>query len=144
MTTTQSTHGSKTPKPLVIKHWMSASPHSVGREQPLSVAHRAMREHGLRHLPVLEHGKLVGIVSQRDLYFLESIQGVDLDTDRVEDAMSQEVYTVPAESRLEDVIPEMHARKYGCVVVADADKVVGVFTTTDALEVLIELLPKRR
>ena len=132
------------PKPPAIKHWMPPSPHSIGREQALSVAHRLMREHGLRHLPVLEHGKLVGILSQRDLYFLESIQGVELDVDRVEDAMSQEVYSVPPDTRLDEVIAEMHARKYGCVVVAEAGRVDGVFTTTDALAVLMDLLRKGR
>lgn len=130
----------KAPKPLVIKHWMTPSPHSVGKDQTLSVAHRLMREHGLRHLPVLDHGKLVGIVSQRDLYFIESIKGVDLETERVEEAMSQEVYCVSPEMRLDEVVEEMAEHKYGCVVVVDAKKVVGVFTTTDALELLAERL----
>lgn len=133
LTTAKSIH-----KPLVVKHWMTPSPHTVGKDQKLSVAHALMREHGLRHLPVLEKGKLVGILSQRDLYFLESIKGVDVDVDRVEDAMSQEVYCVAPEARIGEIIPEMAAHRYGCVVVIEGRNVVGVFTTTDALNLLAD------
>lgn len=99
-----------------------------------------MRTHTLRHLPVLDGGKLVGVLSQRDLYFLRSIEGVDLDVDRVEEAMSQEVYCVAPEARLEEVVAEMAEHKYGCVVVVERMKVVGVFTTIDALRLLAEQL----
>ena len=46
---------------------MTETPHSIGKDQPLAVAHRLMKEHDLRHLPVLEQGKLVGLVSERDV-----------------------------------------------------------------------------
>ncbi len=127
-------------KPLVIKYWMTASPHSIRSGATLSDAHALMRAHNLRHLPVLEGGKLVGVLSQRDLYFLRSIEGVNLDVDRVEEAMSQEVYCVAPEARLEEVVVEMADHKYGCAVVVEGTKVVGVFTTIDALRLLAEKL----
>ncbi len=130
-------------KPLVMKYWMTPSPHSIGRDQPLSVAHRIMREHGLRHLPVLDGGRLVGIISQRDLYFIESIKGVEMEADRVEDGMNQDVYCVTPDTRLEEVIVEMAEHKYGCVVVMEGTKLAGVFTTTDALELFADRLKKR-
>jgi acetoin utilization protein AcuB len=150
MTTTSTTHTPKrsTPtaaaKPLVIKHWMTTSPHSIGRDQTLGVAHKLMREHGLRHLPVLDGGKLVGLLTQRDLYFLESIRGVDMEADRVEDGMSQDVYCVAPDARLAEVVREMAEHKYGCVVVVDAGRVVGVFTTTDAMGLLADRLRDER
>jgi acetoin utilization protein AcuB len=102
-----------------------------------------MREHDLRHLPVLEHGKLVGLVSERDLYYLETVAGVDPETERVEEGMSQDVYCVSPEARLQDVVVEMAARKYGCAVVVQSAKAIGVFTTTDALRLLAEYLEER-
>ena len=60
---------------------MTPQPVTIGRKQPLAIAHRMMRAHGVRHLPVLEHGELVGVVSQRDLYFLETIRDADPEED---------------------------------------------------------------
>ena len=102
-----------------------------------------MREHDLRHLPVLEQGKLVGLVSERDLYYLETVAGVDPETERVEEGMSQDVYCVSPEARLQDVVVEMAAHKYGCAVVVQSAKAIGVFTTTDALRLLAEYLEER-
>jgi acetoin utilization protein AcuB len=127
-------------KPLVMREWMTPSPHSIGRDQPLAVAHRLMREHDLRHLPVLERGKIVGIVTQRDLYFLETIAAVDPETEYVDEAMSSDVYCVAPDTRVEEVVKEMAEHKYGCAVVIEKTKVVGVFTTTDALGLLAGIL----
>lgn len=57
-------------------------------------------EHQIRHLPVLDGGKLVGIVTQRDLHLVETLKGVDQQTVTVEEAMSQDVYTVEPETPL--------------------------------------------
>jgi acetoin utilization protein AcuB len=125
-----------------IKHWMSPSPYSVGSDQLLRVAHEFMREHEVRHLPVLDGGRLVGIVSQRDLYFVEGIAGVDADVDLVEEGMSRDVYTVEPEEPLANVVREMANHRYGSAIVMTNGKVVGIFTTTDALELLARYAPK--
>ena len=128
------------PSPPLIKHHMSEALHSVGRDQPLAVAHAMMRDHGLRHLPVLEGGKLVGLLSERDLFFLESIAGVNPEIECVEQAMTQDVYCVSPEATIADVAGEMAAQRYGCAVVVEGSKVVGMFTTTDALELLSNVI----
>lgn len=128
-------------KPLFVRNWMVPTPHSVGRDQPLAVAHGLMKEYELRHLPVLEHGKLVGLVSERDLYYLETVAGIDPETERVEEGMNQDVYCVAPETPLRDVVVEMATRKYGCAVVIQSGKVTGIFTTTDALRLLADCLP---
>ena len=125
-----------------IKHWMSPLPYSIGSDQLLRVAHEFMREHEVRHLPVLEGGRLVGILSQRDLYFVECITGVDADVDLVEEGMSRDVYTVEPEESLTNVVREMAKHRYGSAVVMSNGKVVGIFTTTDALELLARYAPK--
>lgn len=119
---------------------MTREVHSVGKSQPLSVAHALMRKHRLRHLPVLDRGKLVGLLSQRDLYFLESLDGIELAETLVEEAMSQDVYRVSPRARLRDVTRKMTQEKYGCAVVMEGSKVAGIFTTTDALRTLEALL----
>jgi CBS domain-containing protein len=121
---------------------MTSQPVTVGREQSLASAHRLMRENHIRHLPVLEHGALVGIVTQRDLYFLETIRGVDIDDDIVDDAMSGDAYAIDPETPVGEVAEAMAAHRYGCAVVMERGRVAGIFTGTDALRLLATLAPK--
>ncbi len=117
-----------------IADFMTRAPHSIGRDQTLATAHRMMRTHRVRHLPVLDGGKLLGIVSQRDLYFIETLQSVEMENVRVDEAMSPETYHVTPTTPLEEVVQAMAEHKYGCAIVVDAKgAVVGIFTTVDAL-----------
>lgn len=127
-------------KSLLVQQFMTPSPHTIRRDQSLASAHALMREHHVRHLPVLEGGRLVGLVSQRDLYMIEALPGVDQESVSVDEAMSQNVFTVGPRSSVRKVAGEMAEHKYGAAVVVDGTKVVGVFTTTDALSVLHGLL----
>ncbi|MGZ3420545.1 MAG: CBS domain-containing protein [Polyangiales bacterium] len=123
--------------PILVRDYMTPSPHTVGGDQPLAVAHAFMRENGIRHLPVLHGGKLVGVVSQRDLYFLETLAGVDPNTVKVEEAMTAEPFTVAPNDDLRSVAAEMAKHRYGTAIVCDPSGLVrGIFTTTDALRAL--------
>jgi len=141
---TKTAHAERPPRAYPIREFMTPSPHSIGREQPLSVAHERMRKLGIRHLPVLDAGKLVGILSQRDALFIETLRDVDPATVPVEDAMSPDVYIVQPDTPLVDVANAMADHKYGCAVVTDGHKVVGIFTTVDAVRVLAGLVQGKR
>lgn len=107
----------------------------------MSQAHRVMREHKIRHLPVLDGGKLIGIVTERDLHLIETLPDSDPDEVSVEDAMTADVYTVSADDPVDVVVERMAAQKYGSAVVLDRRGVVeGIFTTIDALQVLADVL----
>jgi acetoin utilization protein AcuB len=130
------------PIPTIAKH-MTTSPHSIGLDQPLSRAHAFMREHAIRHLPVLDGGKLVGMLTDRDLHLVESLKDVDPQKILVEDAMSTVVYAVTPEAPLDEVVSTMAEHKYGSAVIMQSAKVVGIFTTVDACRTLAELLHTR-
>jgi acetoin utilization protein AcuB len=131
------------PSPTTIRQVMTPAPHTIGTDQTLAAAHALMRTHGLRHLPVLRGGRLVGVLSQRDLYFLETISGVDVDIDQVADAMTPDVYSVAPEVEVREVARIMAMHKYGCAVVTENGKIMGIFTANDALRHLADLLPSR-
>lgn len=134
----------KTTTTPTVEEFMTPQPMTIGRDQTLAVAHRMMRENKIRHLPVLEKGDLVGVLSQRDLYFLETIAGVDLDKDKVDDAMTQEAYAVPPEEPIDKVAARMAKAKMGCAVVVEKNRVIGIFTATDALRMVAKgAVPKR-
>lgn len=129
-----------TKKLLTIRDYMTESPHTIGSEQSLTKAHALMRDHNIRHLPVLHGGQLAGMVTVRDLHLVETLKDVDPESVRVEEAMTSEPYVVAPNALLKDVVLEMAERKLGSAIVVDGKKVVGVFTTVDALRALADAI----
>jgi acetoin utilization protein AcuB len=127
-----------------VQRHMTVSPVVIGSDRTLDEAHRLMRERGIRHLPVVDGGALVGLVSQRDLYLAETLKGVDPGTDTVREAMSAEPYAVRPDASLAEVAEVMAERKLGSAVVVDRGSVIGLFTTVDALHSLARLAARRR
>jgi acetoin utilization protein AcuB len=125
---------------LTVEQFMTKSPFTIGHDQPLSAAHRLMRDNDIRHLPVLDGDKLVGIVTQRDLHLIETLKDVDPTSVLVSEAMSAEVYTVGPRATIRKIVSQMATHKYGSAVVMEDKQVVGVFTTVDALRVLYGVL----
>ena len=123
---------------------MSVSPVAIASHRTLADAHQLMRERGVRHLPVVEGTRLVGVVSQRDLYLIETLRGVDASAELVVEAMNAEPYSVPPDAPLEEVAREMAEHKYGSAVVVQRGEVVGIFTTVDALRALASVLRRGR
>ena len=76
------------------------------------------------------------MTTDRDLTFIETLQGVNPEEVKVGDAMSQDVFVVEPKASVRVTAGEMAEHKYGSVVVMTAGKVIGVFTTVDALRAL--------
>lgn len=119
-----------------IAEFMTRSPHSIGVEQSIESAQNLMRKYRIRHLPVLHGGRLVGMLSLRDIHLVETFSGVDPGEVTVEEAMSADVYQVPPSTPITEVAAEMARRKLGSAVIVDDGKVVGLFTTVDALNAI--------
>lgn len=126
-----------------IKSYMTTAPQTIGADQSMARAHEVMREHRLRHLPVLEASRLVGIVTDRDLHMVETLRDVDPAAVRVEEAMTQDVYAVTPDAPLDEVVQDMAVHKYGSAVVVDNHHVVGIFTTVDACRAFADMLRAR-
>jgi len=124
-----------------IAEYMTPVPHTVGSEQTITFAQKLMEKHGVRHLPVLHGGELYGIVSDRDLGMIAGLNEVNPDKTTVEEAMTQEAYTVSKETSLFTVLQEMLEHKYGSAIVVEGVKIVGIFTTHDALKLLVDNFP---
>jgi acetoin utilization protein AcuB len=123
-----------------ISHYMTPSPWTVRAGAQLSEARELMRAHDIRHLPVLEGGKVVGLLSQRDVYVLERYAqfGTGL---TVEDAMTQDVYSVGLDEPVAAVVRQMAEHRYGsALVIGPRDKIEGIFTTVDAMRLLARTL----
>jgi acetoin utilization protein AcuB len=125
---------------LPIENYMSSVLILIEPTQTIAEAARLMRQHEIRHLPVIKHGKVVGILSQRDVHLIETLEDVDPARVAVEEAMTEKPYVVDPEEPLHVVATEMAKRKIGSAVVAHGDKLQGLFTTTDALLALAALV----
>lgn len=123
-----------------ISHHMTKQPWTIEQTAPLAQAHDLMREHRLRHLPVLEHGNLVGVVSVGDLHLLETIGDFSLHAVPVSEAMTERPFVVTGDTPLDEVVEIMAEKKYGCAIVAGRGGVEGIFTTVDACRVLAKVL----
>jgi acetoin utilization protein AcuB len=123
-----------------IESYMTRSPHTIGAEQTLERAHAVMRDLGVRHLPVLHGGKLVGMLTERDLRLVESLDGVNPALVTVSDAMTEDVYSVSPDALLADVASKLSTARLGSTVVMLDAKVIGIFTTVDACAVLAQKL----
>jgi len=123
-----------------IRELMTPSPHTISADQKLAAAHELMQRHGIRHLPVLAASRIIGLVSERDILLVESLPRTDPTTTTVEDAMVEDVFTVPPDAPVGEVIETMIDRKLGSAIVCEGDHVAGVFTTVDALRALHRML----
>lgn len=121
-----------------IAEFMTPMPHTVGSEQTITFAQSLMAKHGIRHLPVLHGGELYGVVSDRDLGMIAGLNEVDPNQTTVEEAMTQDAYTVAKDTPLLRVLEEMLEHKYGSAIVVEGTKIVGIFTTHDALKLFVE------
>jgi acetoin utilization protein AcuB len=126
-----------------VAEYMTPNPHSIALRQSLAQAYAFMREKNLRHLPVLAGDKLVGIIDDPDLRTFELLKGVDLSSLTVEKAMTPVPYSVTETTRLDEVAKVMAAHKYDVAVVTRDAAVVGVFTSTDAVRALADILHAR-
>ena len=124
-----------------VADYMSRPPLCIQKHEPLVAAHRLMRQHHIRHLPVLEGDRLIGLVSERDLHLIETLRSVDPRTEPVSEAMTDAPYTVPPQMPLHTVARVMFANRYGSAIVVEHGLVVGIFTTMDALRVIAACTP---
>jgi acetoin utilization protein AcuB len=123
--------------PQIKKH-MTFMPHTIGADISLKKAKAMMTEHGIRHLPVLDGGTLVGVLTDRDIKLASSLGGNET---TVEDVMMPDPFVVEPEAALDQVVGEMAEKKYGSAIIQQANgTVVGIFTAVDGLRVLSETL----
>jgi len=108
----------------------------IDPQESLQQASQLMRGHDIRHLPVVHKGELVGLLSQRDVYLVETLSDTPASEIRVEEAMTREPFLVDPEESLQSVASRMAARKLGSAIVARDGILLGLFTITDALRAL--------
>ena len=122
-----------------ISRYRTREPYSIPSTTSLARAREVMTSHEIRHLPILDGAKLVGVVRSESLAAVEAIPGVDLEHVDVARVMTQPV-CVWGSAPLDEVSAVMADTKADCVVVLGGQGVQGIFTAVDALRALEQVL----
>ena len=120
---------------------MTPFPYFVDTDDRVSEVERLMNEHQIRHIPVQQDGRVVGIISQPDLYRLGErlLPEAKKAHTRARDIMIDEPYVVDFDAPLNEVALEMARRHIGSVIVVHHQKLAGILSATDICRLLAEI-----
>jgi len=129
---------------MLVGKRMTRNPKTVSPDDPLSLAAGILREHRFHHLPVVEGGRLVGILSDADLrnasFGVIPAAGGPAGDRPVREAMRTEVWSVTPDDSVEDALLILTREKFGALPVLSGDLLVGIITRADLLNAFVDLL----
>ena len=124
-----------------VRDWMTKRPATVAPDSSIGAALSRMRSAEVRHLLVVDTDRLVGIVSHRDWRRTEAGETPGgWESQPVTRIMTEDPVTVAPETPVTAAARVLLERKIGCLPVRDGDAIVGIFTTSDALDALLSAL----
>lgn len=132
-----------------VEKWMTRNPVTIDKDATIIEAMHLMKEKNIRRLPVMDRGKIAGILTEKMVLDFKPSKATTLDTWEVNyllsktpitEAMNPKPYKVKPETDLTEAAQLLHDRKLnGVLVVDDNDDLVGILTMTNALEALIAI-----
>ena len=122
-----------------IRNYMTRTVVTITPELSVADASDRMRTNTIRHLPVVQQGKLVGLIAERDLALIDGLSERKRDKIQVRQLMRIHPFMCGPDDSLIDVVRVMIEHKLGSVIVVEQGVPVGVFTTIDAMRRLVEL-----
>ncbi len=124
-----------------VRDWMTKQPATVAPDCSIGAALGRMRRAEVRHLLVVEADRLVGIVSHRDWRRVRDGEALaNWESQPVARIMTEDPVTVAPETPVTIAARVLLERKIGCLPVRDGEAIVGIFTTSDALEAFLSAL----
>lgn len=128
---------------MKVRDLMTASPHTLTPRATLGDALAVMGKHGIRHLPIVENGKIVGLISERDVKMALGPDSVNMDLEQIDPRqadgpvdwfMTDGVLTVNASAPLGAACRLFVTTKVGALPVVESGKLVGILSVIDLLE----------
>jgi CBS domain-containing protein len=138
----------KNGKEGVVREIMMGSPVTLKPDDTLDLANDVISLGRIRHIPVLEDGRLVGLLSERDLIgaaattifgLKQKSKSALLKNVLIKDMMKKRVFTVKPETPIKEAAHLLAEKKIGCVPVVSDESLIGLVTTTDILRYVEEL-----
>lgn len=132
----------KSASKITVRDIMTSDPHILEAGDVLDLADDLMTMARIRHIPVLERGKVVGVLSQRDLFYSALVKAMGfgqreqkdlMKTIRAREVMSQPVVTIAPDVSVKEAARLMAENKIGCLPVVEGQRFIGLVTETDML-----------
>ncbi|MBI4523593.1 MAG: CBS domain-containing protein [Deltaproteobacteria bacterium] len=132
---------------VTVSQIMVRDPVTLECDDILDVADDIMALGRIRHLPVLQGERVVGVISQRDLFHSALVKTLGfkhreqkdlMRTIRVREVMSQPVITIAPDAPVKEAALLMMEKKIGCLPVVEKERFIGVVTETDILRYVVE------
>ena len=124
---------------MKVEEWMVKDPISITENHTIQICLDLMKEHSIRHLPVVRNQKLVGLVTEsnlRQVFFASLIEELN-----IEDVMVRDPITVAPDTEIENAAKIIYYNKIGGLPVVDIDdQIVGIITVADLVAAFIELM----
>jgi acetoin utilization protein AcuB len=134
---------------MLIRNFMTKNVVTIDAEESMPKAIQLLRQHKINMMPVTQQGKLVGVITDRDLKKASPSEATDLDTHelkyllnkiKIKDIMTKKVITLPSDFTIEEAAEIlMHEDISGAPVVNDRGDIEGIITSTDLYKSLIAL-----
>ena len=134
---------------MIVRHVMTSNPFTVTPDTTIAEALAIMREKGIRRLPVLKGGKLIGIVTKRRLLEVSPSPATTLSVFEmnyllaktvVKDIMTKDILTIGPDELLEQAAVLMADNNIGGLPVIEKDKLIGIITEKDVFQSFVEIL----
>lgn len=126
----------------IVQDHMTASPITIPADLSMHDAAERMFDNKIRHLPVIDNGHVVGIISDRDIAVVDTLPQVDRNKVLIGSAMSSSPYICAPTTPLIDVVRTLCEHKIGTAIVMKDGELTGIFTLIDALKALETRLTK--
>jgi acetoin utilization protein AcuB len=127
---------------MLVYDWMTRDPLTVGPKTPVQTAWMLMQDRGIRHLPVLDGGRLVGIVTDRDIRLVLPSPATSLAAQEityllvkmtVAEVMTRDPLVATPSMSLQDAATTLLRRRVGALPVMAGDRLVGILSHSDVL-----------
>jgi acetoin utilization protein AcuB len=122
---------------MKVKNWMVTEVITASPEDTVEEAIQLMRRFSIRHIPIIENGKLVGLVTESNLRAYLSSEKLQLP---LKEVMILNPITVDPETSIDEAARIIYKYKIGGLPVITEGNLVGIITITDILEAFIELM----
>lgn len=136
----------------LVKHWMTRDVVTISPDTPLPEAHRLMSEKQIRRLPIVDHNRVVGIITLGDVREAEPSDATSLSIwemnyllakQKVDSLMSKNPLTISPEATISEAARLMLEKKVsGLPVIDQNEKLVGIITESDVFRLIIQAWDK--